>query len=547
MYGNAPFYYGHAGPPGPVEDEDNPGSSAQAHLRMHQQQLGLGPAPHPRTHLSRAPSFDAARGHPHQPYIQRAVSGALPAIYDQPDPAMLNQYVDRGLQPPRPSSQTAPDITTMLSSLNLRQDHLHDQLTSQNQLLSETNAALQARLELLESTRPPTHPGSVSTRAASTAMRGGKKRVPSVHTVPQLHSVDPTLPAPVVDNSDLPSLGDVTKLSDSQKQTRLALKRRVGATFRDICGVGKSTDSWPDSDVQRVNEITGVPYENPDFESGVTDVRNIHIFTVVAKQLANEFEDVECQPEGLATCGATWDLDLLKNMSKEAFPNFKKQWKVAHDAAAKQRKDANDRTNRQRARRVLKAEQHRKVAAKHVTQNDLRVSASDLRELMFEDHMSDEASGPEDESQETPANWKRRMARASGHGDSSASALAQLTFVEVLDTDWRSVEFSELNLGLHNTWWGTLTSQQKAQIKLIRVRGTGRRSSRIPKFAPYNFAISQPWLDRHRLDPLYADFLSDWNNHPGPPGFDTADDLVEGTSSHTTVPDSVPIDPSFDS
>lgn len=52
--------------------------------------------------------------------------------------------------------------------------------------------------------------------------------------------------------------------------------------------------------------------------------------------------------------------------------------------------------------------------------------------------MSDELSGPEDESVESVANWKHRMATRAGYGDASPAAFAKLHFLEVLGADWRS-------------------------------------------------------------------------------------------------------------
>ncbi|KAJ7443280.1 hypothetical protein FB451DRAFT_950517, partial [Mycena latifolia] len=292
--------------------------------------------------------------------------------------------------------------------------------------------------------------------------------------------------------------------------------RYVSQTFRSVCGV-TAKDAWPDPNILRVNEVTNEIYLTPFFDFGVTDPRNIQIFTAVAIQVENDFQDEACLPEGLANCGATWGVDVYKKMAKESFPNYRRQWNTAHDPAAAAKKQVNDQNNRVRGRRFTKAQQHQTVVDQYVVNKQLDPKV--IRDLMNEEHMSDEASGPEDETRESFANWKVRMARRSNKGDLTPDQLAESHFVEVLEAEWRSPEFSALNFDIHETWWDSLTPHQKGNLKFIRVRGTGRRSSRIPKLAPYNFGINQEWLERHRFDPRYQEMLSDWNTHGNPPGF----------------------------
>ncbi|KAJ7114851.1 hypothetical protein C8R44DRAFT_984222 [Mycena epipterygia] len=356
--------------------------------------------------------------------------------------ATPNQYADLGLQDfQHPQGQNAPDLQTMFSALHLRQDHLEHQ----NRMLLQTNATLQARLASIESNQM-VQPASSASRGTRAPSRGGKKRAPSVHTV-----IDEALlegPSSVPDlcpaGSDLPSLGDADSLSPEQKKARQNLQRYVSKTFRTVCGVGVK-DQWPDPDIQRINEVTGELYLTPYFESGVADACNMHIFAAVAKQVANEFQDKTCWPQGLATCGATWDSDVLKSMAKASFPNFKRQWNTDRDEAAKARKDKNDRTNRVRGRRFQKAQQRQLAAPKYAVEHNLDPDV--VKDVMHEEHMSDEVSGPEDEEEESFPNWKRRMAIASGYGDLPPAVLAKMNFVEVLEPDWRSMSFSSLNKG----------------------------------------------------------------------------------------------------
>lgn len=136
------------------------------------------------------------------------------------------------------------------------------------------------------------------------------------------------------------------------------------------------------------------------------------------------------------------------------------------------------------------------------------------------------------------------MAAMSGLSVASRSALAQLEFLEVLNNDWRSDEVkslgsiyvygltpsqsSKLGHALQQFWVSKLSAREKNTIKYIRVRGTGRSSSRIPDIAPWDFAISIPWLEESRLLPENVTLLADWNTYGNPSRFDAAalDSLV---------------------
>jgi hypothetical protein len=60
--------------------------------------------------------------------------------------------------------------------------------------------------------------------------------------------------------------------------------------------------------------------------------------------------------------------------------------------------------------------------------------------LVCEEHMSDEASGPdsEDDTYDSHAAWKTDLARLRGMKDVSRAALATKSFLEVITPDWRS-------------------------------------------------------------------------------------------------------------
>lgn len=65
-----------------------------------------------------------------------------------------------------------------------------------------------------------------------------------------------------------------------------------------------------------------------------------------------------------------------------------------------------------------------------------------MKDLLTEQLLSDEASGPEDEEEESFAAWKVRMAAAHGLTVLTPAALKKEHFVEVLECPWRTNEVS---------------------------------------------------------------------------------------------------------
>lgn len=68
--------------------------------------------------------------------------------------------------------------------------------------------------------------------------------------------------------------------------------------------------------------------------------------------------------------------------------------------------------------------------------------------FLCDDHMSDEASGPDSSSEEDIGSWQQRMADAL---DIHSEDLSTFKFLEVIRPEWRSEQvsrFSEIVLGL---------------------------------------------------------------------------------------------------
>ncbi|KAJ7804673.1 hypothetical protein B0H14DRAFT_2612096 [Mycena olivaceomarginata] len=218
------------------------------------------------------------------------------------------------------------------------------------------------------------------------------------------------------------------------------------------------------------------------------DPRNHAICVVVAGTVDREMKD-NCPPGVPET--AVWDSRLLLKSAKQSFRTCKASWKKVYDAEAAKRAAINDHNTRRYCRQCTKythiKSQFDAYAAK------LRIPHSVVEDLLSQELLSDEASGPEDDADETFDAWKVRMAAAAGHKNLTVAALKKEHFVEVLECPWRSDET------LYTT---TVNASGGAPIKYTRVpTSTHRKSSYIPSISPWDFGISSQWLEEQRNKP----------------------------------------------
>jgi hypothetical protein len=180
--------------------------------------------------------------------------------------------------------------------------------------------------------------------------------------------------------------------------------------------------------------------------------------------------------------------------------------------------------------------------------------------LLTQELLSDEASGPEDENEESLAAWKVRMAAAAGHTDLTPAALKNKDFVEVLECPWRSdqvflacrtsilanmrlVQLSFISSSMQSLYRDAVNARRAGNIKYIRVpTPTHRKSSRIPRISPWDFGISSQWLDEQRSNPeVDVDgLLTDWGTHGNPEGWTDIPMTATATGARIIV------DPRFD-
>lgn len=151
--------------------------------------------------------------------------------------------------------------------------------------------------------------------------------------------------------------------------------------------------------------------------------------------------------------------------------------------------------------------------------------------------MSDYASGPEDETEESEEEWKLRMAKEQGMDGEQmpANNYEKLVFWERIHPQWRSDavchlfacslvisadrmhQLGEVFLELEVIWWSSLSATQQKKFTTFKVTSTARSSPVPPTKAPYNFGIRQQWMDQHGEE--YSELLADWGQYPDPPGF----------------------------
>ncbi|KAF7349155.1 hypothetical protein MVEN_01437800 [Mycena venus] len=365
------------------------------------------------------------------------------------------------------------DLEALFQRFSLQQEERHQEVR-------ECTQGLEARLISLEhrSHAPSfdSFDGAVET--------GGTNRVLRPRPAGGL---PPSAPIEEEENAD-------DEADDSKKKKpkyHTAIQRYTTMRFRGECGVQRP--DWPETAVVRVNPATGVKYHRT-VDKGMKDKR----------------------PPGVPET-AVWNSRLLLKCAKQSFRTCKASWKKAHDAEAAKRAAVNERNTRRYRRRCTKyahiETQIDAYAAK------LRVPPSVMKDLLSQELLSDEASGPEDEAEEAFYASKVRMAAAAGRKNLTAAALKNEHFVEVFECPWRSDELSIISSSMQTLYTTALNASGGAPIKYTRVSTpTHRKSSRIPRISPWDFGISSQWLEEQRNNPEVSSSLWDWGNHGNPKG-----------------------------
>ncbi|KAG1896634.1 uncharacterized protein F5891DRAFT_983249 [Suillus fuscotomentosus] len=163
--------------------------------------------------------------------------------------------------------------------------------------------------------------------------------------------------------------------------------------------VPRGGKSWPASaDEACINEMTGEHYLMPEFTKTVNDDHNCMIFAKVASLVWQDLQNM-ANSDCLVNCKVKWNKQSLFIFVKEMYHGFKEDWWAQNDAEKKAAKGVNKRNNR--------CAQHCKEKADWLMtacQAYIEKFSVDPVDLVHADHMSDEASGPDDDELED--DWK---------------------------------------------------------------------------------------------------------------------------------------------
>ncbi|EIW74937.1 hypothetical protein CONPUDRAFT_159706 [Coniophora puteana RWD-64-598 SS2] len=311
--------------------------------------------------------------------------------------------------------------------------------------------------------------------------------------------------------------------------TRVARKDLIdfiAPAFWLVCGV-LFGERWPDPAVSRINPKTDAAYVTPYFEMGVDDPRNSVVLKAIAQSVWDDFSDADNIPVSLKNRKVKWDKLSIETLAKVSFRGFRHEWSKQNNPDVASRDAASAQRTRHYSRRVEKADNRMKMAAEYARQND----DADPSEAIHQEYMSDEVSGPEEGSDETPEAWKVRLAQQIGM-PTSGDVFDQTSFFEVLACEWRSYEGNVLFQRLSDMYRDSLSPKDKQKIEKVRVR-TARVSTRIPERAPWDFLICLAWvifkLEDARVAELYG--LKLWFEWGNPVGMKITSELtVEGAA-----------------
>ncbi|KAJ6462693.1 hypothetical protein C8R47DRAFT_1327177 [Mycena vitilis] len=305
------------------------------------------------------------------------------------------------------------------------------------------------------------------------------------------------------DDDDAPSLNKV----DLSATENRALQSFVTNTFRNVCKV--PGHRWPDPTVARCNDLTGEIYPTPVFDVTVSDPRNHPLFRLVAEIAFADLKNHNCWPQALKRPPQT--------------PHGTSRWKQTQEVEAAIKADTDRCANRRLKRRKRKSQKLTKLLYPFAAKYGL--DPGFVADLIHEQYLSDEVSGPDEASSETKEAWKVRLASKAGLSLDPQS-LKKIHILEMLTPAWRSDSYSRLLHAMQNSDSNAAESSaaqepteepagEESRIVYSRV-GVGRISERIPRYAPYNFGISLQWWQENGKHPANKKLLRDWTKYSEP-------------------------------
>ncbi|KAJ7674141.1 hypothetical protein B0H17DRAFT_1183165 [Mycena rosella] len=385
-----------------------------------------------------------------------------------------------------------------------------DQLVDMMQALLQDNVEMKQRMASLEDAILPLTTSEPIRGIA--ALRGGRiarSRNASSRGVP------PHVAQLSDESGDNPIDPSLRGSAPSQTGTDASTDTDLAPDSVDEDGV--ELNDWPNPTIVGTNPVTNEVYPTPFFDSDVTDPRNRALFRDVAEQVDSELKDKNCWPQGLRRSeddpDPSWDIAFIVDLAKNSFHSSKKQHNETKQMESKSR-DVNRRTNRRTKHRIRKSNHLAKVITQFSAQHEL--DAAFIVDIINEQYLSDEVSGPEEGSGESKDGWKVRLAAAVKLPLDPAT-LQKLNFLEILIPSWRSGLYSAIIRKMAEFLSDGTTPAQQLNLKYTRVC-LDRPSDRIPTYSPYNFGVCLKWLKENRLVPAYRNKLKDWNAWPEPAG-----------------------------
>ncbi|KAJ7892380.1 hypothetical protein B0H13DRAFT_1886818 [Mycena leptocephala] len=434
-----------------------PGTS----LRGPSDHLGLGPPPAANNTYLRASSLNTPTA-TNQAGFGRSTS----LFHDADTPTQTNRHYHLPRADLYPAPRQAPSAASQL-----------DRLVGMVQTLMQDNSDLKQDIRELRDDHPELSDRMASFEAGlslpapsrcSNPIRN-QSRKPSTPARFRFwdSAIDPTLLDPAAGAADESSVDTDTDVTDCEPLDGLNLTP-PREQRRSLSSVLPCQRKGLQSFI-RTNPITHETYPALYFDFDVTAARNEALFRKVATQVLHEFQNKQAWPKVIRERSKSlpppnWDLEVI----------LKKQWLKANNNDAAAKALINSRNHRRTQRRVHSPPL---MWWSHIA-TEYGLDPVVLKDKIHYEYLSDEVSGPEEETSESFEVWR----------------------------------YSDIIHDLEQRWYHTLTPKQKQNISYDRV-STNRTSPRIPIYAPYNFGFSEDWLKRDREK---RDLLADWGKYSEP-------------------------------
>ncbi|KAJ7255558.1 hypothetical protein C8J57DRAFT_1655040 [Mycena rebaudengoi] len=403
-----------------------------------------------------------------------------------------------------------------------------------------------------------------------TAQRGGqitqaktRAAARSTHQPRDVHDhppIDPSLSGTTTDDTDRePESLDEDRVEldsvDLTQTERRALQHRATLPKHSVAAATSlvETGQIPSNPA---NLTTNEVYPTPFLRLTVKDERNKRIFIEVGEQVFRKLQDKSCWPAKLSRLQAdpdpAWDVAYLGDLAKQSFRGFKKQWNETQKIETVLRAEANRGaqflfcgvvpwhiwskqikiqtplhlglnptvlTHISEANELHDIFNGKSMQISKILNVFAAASGLDptfLMDIIHEQYLSDAVSGPEEGSEESRDAWKVRLA-AAANKSLDPDSLKNTEIFEVLVPGWRSAVYSTNLIRAMEEFKvdGREDTAPLRQLVYDRVC-LDRVSSRIPKYAPYNFGISKQWFDANGKLPAHKTLLKDWNGWPEP-------------------------------